>query len=78
MLFFGEMIVKMISAIPESEEKWLLKLKIQQEIIHLRSRANQNQSSFNAPFIPSQRQDYGHFPSSSRPSSQLSMSSIYS
>ena len=26
---FGEMIVQMLSAIPESEEKWFLKLKIQ-------------------------------------------------
>ena len=37
------MIVQMLSAIPESEEKWFLKLKIQQEIIHLGSRANQHQ-----------------------------------
>ena len=30
---FGEMTVKMVSGIPECEEKYLLKLRIQQDII---------------------------------------------
>ena len=45
---FGEMIVKIISGIPESEEKYLLKLRIQQDIIKTRfsiNRANNTQGS---------------------------------
>ena len=33
---FGEMITKMIAGIPESEQKYLLKLRIQQDIVKIR------------------------------------------
>ena len=45
---FGEMIVKMVSGIPECEEKYLLKLRIQQDIINTRfsiNRTNNTQGS---------------------------------
>ena len=32
---FGEMVIKMIAKIPESEEKYLLKLRIQQDIVQM-------------------------------------------
>ena len=45
---FGEMTVKMVSGIPKCEEKYLLKLRIQQDIINTRfsiNRANNTQAS---------------------------------
>ena len=50
---FSEMTVKMVSGIPECEEKYLLKLRIQQDIINTRfstNRANNTQGSM--PLTP--------------------------
>ena len=70
------MIVKMLSALPENKEKWMLKVKIQQEIIQTRSRVNNAAHMFNVPFSSNYRHQQDYFQSMPlRPSSDSSMNS---
>ena len=53
---FGEIITKMIAGIPESEEKYLLKLRIQQDIVKTRYPFNKRYQGI--PLSLNQQTDY--------------------
>ena len=62
---FGEMVIKMIPKIPESEERYLLKLRIQQDIVQMLysfCRGSQNVPFTPQGMTPSPQSLSDHFP----------------